>query len=282
MILSSSTSSLIFLLIILRCHLLNGCFGRWTSIGLFHACLHEPLLYISACFILPNIECFIQPQNPIIIIMYLFKTSSSISDKYWIFHWIRIPSTSFPIIRLWHFQYPSLLDNTWISSPLRLCRQHHHLFLSLSYIAPDVAYPDSDAGLWCNEQIVQRWVWQIRRYATVHPTYTTVCDAPRRSHHVNLTHPSYPCRYSCKPLWNAYLPLCTRSRCTWINVPWMEIYGCNPWDDLVFTLFDHTCLTTHGIKISEILLDQEFHICNALTIKAMLCKNTLFAKTDVL
>ena len=171
----------------------------------------------------------------------------------------------FPIIRLWHFQYPSLLDNTWISSPLRLCRQHHHLFLSLSYIAPDVAYPDSDAGLWCNEQIVQRWVWQIRRYAMVHPTYTTVCDAPRRSHHVNLTHPSYPCRYSCKPLWNAYLPLCTRSRCTWINVPWMEIYGCNPWDDLVFTLFDHTCLTTHGIKISEILLDQEFHICNALT-----------------
>ena len=137
--------------------------------------------------------------------------TSSISDKYWIFHWIRIPSTSFtsfPIIRLWHFQYPSLLDNTWISSPLRLCRQHHHLFLSLSYIAPDVAYPDSDAGLWCNEQIVQRWVWQIRRYAMVHPTYTTVCDAPRRSHHVNLTHPSYPCRYSCKPLWNAYLPLC--------------------------------------------------------------------------
>ena len=82
MILSSSTSSLIFLLIILGCHLLNGCFGRWTSIGLFHACLHEPLLYISACFILPNIECFIQPPNPsiTIIIMYLFKTPSYIFD----------------------------------------------------------------------------------------------------------------------------------------------------------------------------------------------------------
>ena len=39
-----------------------------------------------------------------------------------------------------------------------------------------------DGGLWCNEQIDQRWVWQIRRYA-VHP---------RRSHRVTLPHPSYP------------------------------------------------------------------------------------------
>ena len=155
MILSSSTSSLIFLLIILGCHLLNGCFGRWTSIGLFHACLHEPLLYISACFILPNIECFIQPPNPsiTIIIMYLFKTPSYIFDLRQILNISLNPHSIHLLFLLsyysfiWHFQYPSLLDNTWISSPLRLCRQHHHLFLSLSYIAPDVAYPDSDAGL---------------------------------------------------------------------------------------------------------------------------------------
>ena len=28
-----------------------------------------------------------------------------------------------------------------------------------------VAILSRDAGLWCNEQIVQRWVWQIDRYA---------------------------------------------------------------------------------------------------------------------
>ena len=180
------------------CQTLNVSFNRPTPSSSSPSCICSRLLLRSQT----NIEYFIESA----------------------FH-----PPPFPIIRLWHFQYPSLLDNTWISSPLRLCRQHHHLFLSLSYIAPDVAYPDSDAGLWCNEQIVQRWVWQIRRYATVHPTYTTVCDAPRRSHHVNLTHPSYPCRYSCKPLWNIYLPLCTRSRCTWINVPRMEIsQSCQP------------------------------------------------------
>ena len=49
--------------------------------------------------------------------------------------------------------------------------------------APDVWDTLSwDGGLWCNEQIDQRWVWQIRRYA-VHP---------RRSHRVTLPHPSYP------------------------------------------------------------------------------------------
>ena len=106
-IISSSTSSLIFLLIILRCHLLNGCFGRWTSIGLFHACLHEPLLYISACFILPNIECFIQPPNPsiTIIIMYLFKTPSYIFDLRQILNISLNPHSIHPLFLLSYYSF---------------------------------------------------------------------------------------------------------------------------------------------------------------------------------
>ena len=61
----------------LGCHLVNGCFVRWTPIGLFHACLHEQsLLYIR--LILANIEYFIQrlPPHPIIIIIIYYSRTT--------------------------------------------------------------------------------------------------------------------------------------------------------------------------------------------------------------
>ena len=43
-------------------HFVNGCFRRWTPIGLFEACLHAKSL---SFWIYPNIEYLIHPNQPL-------------------------------------------------------------------------------------------------------------------------------------------------------------------------------------------------------------------------